>query len=268
MKNKSPIKIPLDKLKHYARAVLRAPFVRAGLQFNPRGIIGTPLVKVENQRNELREYFDAYNCGHGIWKFNHYFDFYHRYLSKFIDTPVTLLEIGIYSGGSLQMWRKYFGPSSLILGVDIEPDCASYAAEGIEIYIGSQDDRKFLADICPNKGIDVCVDDGSHKPEHQITSFEAIFPRLNPGGVYICEDIHGCHNQFLDYVQGLIKGMNIMMPSQDKFAIPAGDFQSQVRAVHVYPYAVVIEKREVELTALTMQKRGTVWQPFSAKTKV
>ena len=120
MKNNSPTKISL--LKQLARAVARAPLVGAGLIFNPRGSMSASTVQVQNQRNKLREYFDAHNEGHGIWKFDHYFDFYHRYLSKFIDKPVTLLEISIYSGGSLQMWRRYFGPSSLVLGVDIEPD--------------------------------------------------------------------------------------------------------------------------------------------------
>jgi hypothetical protein len=257
----------LNGMKHYVRAIIRMPLVLAGLAFNPGDTKGTPVVNTENLRNELREYFEAHSEGNGIWKFDHYFDFYHRYLSKFINAPITLLEIGIYSGGSLPMWRKFFGPSARIWGVDIEPACASYASEGIEVFIGSQADREFLAGIRPNEGIDVCIDDGSHVPEHQITSFEAIFPRLNPGGVYICEDIHGCHNRFHDYLNGLIKGLNTMMPSQDKFATPASNLQRWVRAVHVYPYAVVIEKREGEMAELRMQKKGSVWQPFSAKSK-
>jgi len=261
------ILIFLDNIKHYARALVRTPFVLAGLAFYPGETKGTEVVKTEKSRNELREYFETHSEGNGIWKFDHYFDFYHRYLSKFIGTPITLLEIGIYSGGSLLMWRKFFGQSARIWGVDIEPDCASYASEGIEVFIGSQADGKFLAEIRPNECIDVCIDDGSHIPEHQITTFEAIFPRLNPGGVYICEDIHGCHNRFLDYIYGLIKGMNTMAPCQDKFRVPASNLQRCIRAIHVYPYAVVIEKREVEMSALKMQKKGTIWQPFSAKFK-
>lgn len=268
MQHRSLIANFLSDPRSFFRALVRTPLVCAGLAFKPTGTGGAkPAVPVENRRNVLREYFEAHNEGNGIWKFDHYFDFYHRYLSKFVGAPITLVEIGIFSGGSLQMWRTFFGPQVRIWGIDIEPACAAYATEGIEVFIGSQADREFLAGIRPGEGIDACIDDGSHVPEHQIASFEALFSRLNPGGVYICEDIHGCHNRFLDYVYGLAKGMNTMMPSEDKLATPTSDLQRWVRAVHVYPYAVVIEKREQELAALPMQKRGTVWQPFSAKGK-
>lgn len=46
------------------------------------------------------------------------------------------MEVGVYPGGSLGMWRRYFGPNSMIFGVDIEPACRSYANEGVEIIIG------------------------------------------------------------------------------------------------------------------------------------
>ena len=49
----------------------------------------------------------------------HYFPIYERHLARFRNTDVHVVEIGIYSGGSLQMWRKYFGPRANIVGVDI-----------------------------------------------------------------------------------------------------------------------------------------------------
>ena len=36
------------------------------------------------------------------------------HLSRFRGEPVTLLEIGVLGGGSLQMWRSYLGPQSRI----------------------------------------------------------------------------------------------------------------------------------------------------------
>ena len=44
-----------------------------------------------------------------VWKWKHYCDVYHRHFSKFVGREVHVLEVGIYSGGSLQMWREYFG---------------------------------------------------------------------------------------------------------------------------------------------------------------
>jgi hypothetical protein len=59
--------------------------------------------------NPLRRFFEAHKRGHGIWKWNHYFEIYHRHFSKFRGREVHILEIGIYSGGSLEMWKDYFG---------------------------------------------------------------------------------------------------------------------------------------------------------------
>jgi hypothetical protein len=69
--------------------------------------------------NPIRTYFDAHRQGPGIWKWDHYFDVYHRHFSKFRGRKVTVLEIGIYSGGSLLMWRDYFDADCTIYGVDL-----------------------------------------------------------------------------------------------------------------------------------------------------
>ena len=38
------------------------------------------------------------------------------------------------SGGSLEMWRDYFGPKAHIYGVDINPDCKVYERDGIKVF--------------------------------------------------------------------------------------------------------------------------------------
>ena len=75
---------------------------------------------VSSSVNPLWEYFKNHKDGHGIWKWEHYFDIYHRHFAQFVGQKVNVLEIGIYSGGSLEMWRSYFGEESHIYGVDIE----------------------------------------------------------------------------------------------------------------------------------------------------
>src|SRR5207248_1717332 len=82
--------------------------------------------------NPLEAYLDAYEKGPGIWKWRHYFDVYHRHLSKFVGREVHVVEIGIQSGGSLRMWRHYFGDRALIYGVDIDPTCIAAEDERIE----------------------------------------------------------------------------------------------------------------------------------------
>src|SRR5438067_9951054 len=90
--------------------------------------------------NPLRQFFDARTEGRGIWKWLHYFDIYHRHLQKFVGTDAHIVEIGVYSGGSLDMWHDYFGPRARVTGVDIAPECRSYQDAQTKIAIGDQAD--------------------------------------------------------------------------------------------------------------------------------
>jgi hypothetical protein len=95
------------------------------------------------RQNPLRDFFSAHKEGRGIWKWNHYFDIYDLHFNRFRGSYVHILEVGIYSGGSLEMWQSYFGPRSKIYGVDIEPACKAYESDSVRVYIGDQADRGF-----------------------------------------------------------------------------------------------------------------------------
>lgn len=133
----------------------------------------------------------ASNTGPIVHKWHHYIPIYDRYFSKYRGTPVRFLEIGVNKGGSLQLWRKYFGDDAVIFGIDINEDCAQFDGQAGQVRIGSQADRDFLKDVAEEMGgIDVVLDDGSHRMDHVRFSFRALFPRLNPGGTYMVEDLH------------------------------------------------------------------------------
>ncbi len=68
----------------------------------PSATIG---VTPQPHSNSLREFFDRNTQGPGIWKWNHYFDIYDRHFRQFRGQEVHVLEIGVYSGGSLNMWQ-------------------------------------------------------------------------------------------------------------------------------------------------------------------
>src|SRR3954454_965763 len=87
---------------------------------------------------ELERYFDAHTEGSGIWKWRHYFPIYDRHLGRFRGQEAHLVEIGVFSGGSLSMWRDYLGRRSRITGVDIEPACEAYTGDRISVAIGDQ----------------------------------------------------------------------------------------------------------------------------------
>jgi len=212
--------------------------------------------------NPLWRYFDAHQEGPGIWKWDHYFEVYHRHLAKFVGRSTHLVEVGIYSGGSLQMWRSYFGPGMHVHGIDIEPACEVYRTEGVDIHIGDQADRTFWSAFRQKvPQVDILIDDGGHSPEQQQVTLEEIFPHLRPGGVYICEDIHGDHNRFASYLSGYCNAMNQTV-EQGPASLAVNPLQKWMHSIHFYPCMVVIEKRDAELASLHNSRRGTQWQPF------
>jgi cephalosporin hydroxylase len=222
------------------------------------------------ESNDLHRFFENRRLGPGVWKWQHYFEIYHRHLSKFRNKPLTIVEIGVYSGGSLEMWRDYFGERAKIIGVDIEPACKRYERPGVQIFIGDQGDRTFWAKFREAAGsIDIVVDDGGHAPHQQIATMEELLPYMKSGGVYICEDVHGARNQFVQQVYGLADELNSMVGveadynNQDRrLTVQASPVQGVINSISLYPFVVVVELRERQLGELVAPKRGTQWQPF------
>lgn len=118
----------------------------------------------------------------------HYFTGHYRDAFAPMRTePITLLEIGIHRGGSLQMWRRYFRQGRIV-GIDLKlPDLQ---IPEVEMYIGDQSDRAFLASLVSRcGGFDIVIDDGSHVASHIAVSFDVLFDALRPGGWYVIEDL-------------------------------------------------------------------------------
>lgn len=184
-------------------------------------------------------------------KWQHYFDIYDRHLSKFRDKEITLLEIGVAEGGSLQIWKKYFGEKSKIFGIDIREDC-KYEESQIEIFIGDQTDYNFLTKVIDRIGIpDIIIDDGSHVQSHILKTFDFLYPTLNEnGGVYIIED---CHTAYWPRFEG---GVNSHLNVVEIFSKRVHDVNSKwynepktpklktLDSIHFYDSMVVFEKRK------------------------
>lgn len=246
--------------------------------FAGRSMEGARSVKFSEARPEgvpqpstpftLSAYFDAHRTGRGIWKWAHYFEIYERHLARWVGVDSQVLEIGIYSGGSLEMWRHYFGPAAHVIGVDIEEACRAYEEPGISIAIGDQEDRNFWASFRKRfPRIDVLIDDGGHTYEQQRVTLEEMLPHLQPGGVYICEDVHGTDNRFACYARALAAELNCFAAASagsnhGALSTTPSPFQRAVGSVHFYPYVVVIEKNRHPVESFMAPKRGTHWAPF------
>jgi hypothetical protein len=223
-----------------------------------------------SKKSYLEEYFDGVIEGPGIWKWRHYFEIYERHISKFRGSNVKLMEIGVYSGGSLRMWNNYFGSENLQLyGCDIEKDCKTYESSNTTVFIGDQGDREFWRQIkSKTSNIDIIIDDGSHIPEHQMITIEEMLPALAPGGVYICEDIHGTKNHVWNFVFGLIRKFNHfdvvhnLDDNANRLISIKNDYQKCIHSIHIYTYLLVIEKNAYSYDQFIAPKHGTQWQPF------
>lgn len=134
------------------------------------------------------------NNGRIIDKWRHYFPVYERYLTPWRNKTVTFLEIGVDCGGSLQMWKRFFGPLATIIGIDINQKCKAHETQDINIRIGDQSDPNFLQSLIDEFGqIDIVLDDGSHQMNHIMSSFEYLYPSLSKNGIYIVEDLHASY---------------------------------------------------------------------------
>ncbi|MFY9314097.1 MAG: class I SAM-dependent methyltransferase [Burkholderiales bacterium] len=205
--------------------------------------------------NPLADYFFA-NPGRRIQKWHHYFEIYHRHFQAFRGRSPVVLEIGVFHGGSLQMWKRYFGPGARIVGVDIDPRCRGFEEPGIEILIGDQADRAFLAGIRARlPRIDIVIDDGGHAFPQQIASFEELYPHLQPEGVYLCEDLHTSYapnfgggyrrdGTFVEYAKGLVDRLHAWYSFEPaRFAVDA--LTRSTYALHFYDSVLAIEKRPI-----------------------
>jgi hypothetical protein len=131
---------------------------------------------------------DSYNTD----KITHrYLDVYDPILAPWVDKEIKLLEVGIFKGGSLQLWRDYF-PLGAIIGIDLKLPKHFVPGERIQVFQGSQSDEQFLSEVANKvapEGFHIIIDDASHIGELTKTTFWHLFDNhLKPGGVYVIED--------------------------------------------------------------------------------
>ena len=207
------------------------------------------------RKNPLKHYFE-HNRGRLIHKWMHYFDIYDRHFSRFRGKPVTVVEFGVSHGGSLQMWKHYFGRKARIIGVDIDPQCAAFTERRVEVVIGDQEDRTFLRELRDRVGpVDVLIEDGGHTMRQQINTFEVFWPAIRNGGVYLVEDLHtsywprygGGHRKpgtFIEYAKNLVDQMHAWH-SREPESLAVDKYTRSIKGMHVYDSIIVFDKGKV-----------------------
>jgi len=199
---------------------------------------------------ELAEIY-ATNRDYEVHKWHHYIPLYDRYFGTYRGTPVRFLEIGVAKGGSLQMWRRFLGDAAVLYGIDKNKSCARFDGQFGQVRIGSQDDPDFLARVVEEMGgVDVVLDDGSHRMSHVEASLRTLFPLLSEGGTYMIEDLHAAYwtgfeggvdapANFFNTVRGIIDDMHRNY-HRGRPRVP--EMQGAASGVHVHDSIVVIDK--------------------------
>ena len=124
-------------------------------------------------------------------KHSSYFNVYEKLFQRYQNKSLVFIEIGVLNGGSLFMWRDYFGKKAQIIGIDLNPEAKRWQESGFDIFIGDQADPEFWHNIIKKyPHIDIVLDDGGHTYEQQIMTTELLKPYIKDGGLIVIEDTH------------------------------------------------------------------------------
>ena len=214
------------------------------------------------RRPSLRDLFDR-NEGRLVNKCLHYFPIYERHLGPFRGTSPRILEIGVFHGGSLDLWCSYFGRGTHVVGVDMNEHCRSLARRDVDIRIGDQGDEQFMRSLLDDGPFDIVIDDGSHLPAHQILALETLWPAMKVGGVMLVEDLctnywpeygaaPGQPDTFIEYIKPLIDDVNAWNSRTAGFE--PSEWTRTLGGIHVYDSMVVLDRADT--TPIQTQMTG------------
>lgn len=166
-------------------------------------------------------------------KHDTYFQVYENLLGQFVGRQIVFVEIGVLNGGSLFMWRDYFGPKARIIGIDLNPAAKKWQDEGFEIHIGSQADPVFWDNFFSVVGpVDIILDDGGHTNLQQVVALHQAIPHINDGGLLIVEDCHASYYRefgnpsrysFVNFAKLIVDSVNSRHSSIKPLRNPYGD---------------------------------------------
>ena len=240
-------------------------------------------------KNTLRDIFYQHD-GRLIHKWDQYFDIYEHYFEKYKGKEINILEIGISHGGSIQLWRKYFGEKINLFAIDFNPECQQFEDDRTKVFIGSQTDTQFLDRVISTLPVmDVIIDDGGHTMQQQIVSFEKLFMTLKEGGLYLVEDTHTSYwhafhgglrkkGSFIEYAKDRIDSL-YDEHVDDKSQIIISEITENINSIAFYDSVVVFEKKKRNkpfhiqkgtetinpYVAATELKKATLWMKLKAK---
>ena len=182
-------------------------------------------------------------------KWSNYFDIYEKIFNKYIDKKIKVVEIGIGDGGSLFMWKNFFGKKAKIIGVELNPEAKKLEKFGFKIYNGDQSSQIFWKNFYKKIGkVDILVDDGGHTNLQQVTTLMESINYINHGGMIVIEDTHTSYMKnkgfknpskfsFINFSTSLIENLHRRNPMLKK---ELNMFSKKISSVEYYDSITVI----------------------------
>lgn len=164
----------------------------------------------------LTEIANKYSTDKGTvaYEAHGYTEVYSEYIPS--KGEFTLLEIGVWKGDSLKMWREY-NPQLQVHGVDINP--LIDVVEGASIHIGSQSDYSFISNLTLSISPNFVIDDGSHRYNDIMSTFMFVYPLLKKGSIYFIEDLHASYANREKVMEDISKITPFVMKCDNKLLI-------------------------------------------------
>ena len=219
--------------------------------------------------------------------FDHYFEYARAYddnlsslRSRILSQggEVNMLEIGVQSGGSINVWTEFFDGKLRYTGIDINQRCARFTRPDLRrvVEIGSQSDPAFLTSVCRRHGpFDVVVDDGSHLTAHILTSLRHLWSCLNDKAVYAIEDLHSMTlfrgvkgmavdgEDFYDVLGDIARNMSsyfTQMPRPLRRSFPPSDsFSGHIQEIRLYDSLAFFHYNSSTMPQTQRFKKGKKW---------
>jgi hypothetical protein len=112
-------------------------------------------------------------------------NFYEDLFESIKNNPIKMMEIGVYNGGSIKLWKDYFHNESEIYASDI-----SYFShlDGTYSIIGDMYSDEQVSKFS-NDYFDLIIDDGPHSFESFVLVMQKYFSKIKKDGVLIIEDV-------------------------------------------------------------------------------
>ena len=198
-----------------------------------------------------------------------YFQTYEEMFNKYVGKKITFVEVGVLQGGSLFMWKEYFGKDARIIGIDLHPNAKELEKHGFEIYIGSQSDKNFWKNFYSKVGkIDILLDDGGHVNDQQIITLSESVHNINDNGIIVTEDVHTSYLKkfgnpskysFINYSKYLVDVVNSRFPEIK--INKNNDFRKKIYSISFYESLVAIKinsKKSIEPNILRIGESNAI----------